>query len=339
MISLKNIFPIVFLSFFFLASAKCDAQSFDTVEEALNSMRDMRNKPAPLFSATTLSGKKIALEKLKGKVVFLNFWSLSCSACFKELPDLNKMAEKYAGMDFTLISVMDNTPEQLLKKFELAEHGYKIKKPVFGNDRIDFEIIPAGDEIMKSYLKLRIFPTNFVIDQQGVVREANGYMRDLGVPEQRGTTYKYCQQVDTLLGIAKPEIKTHKTLQEGDVVMEFFASDKLDSLVSIRDFSDRFVHLIFWNSLQEQQPEDRAKLKAALDQHSKTKDQEAVLLNVCLNCEREAWFSFVELHQLPGIHLYTQGSWGGKLIKEFTIQNSPSYFYLGPENKLIRTGL
>ena len=43
-------------------------------------------KPAPNFTLTTLSGKKVSLADYKGKAVQLNFWATWCGPCKIETP-------------------------------------------------------------------------------------------------------------------------------------------------------------------------------------------------------------------------------------------------------------
>ena len=47
-------------------------------------------KPAPAFTLTDLSGKKITSADLAGKTVILNFWNSWCKPCGKELPALQQ---------------------------------------------------------------------------------------------------------------------------------------------------------------------------------------------------------------------------------------------------------
>ena len=129
----------------------------------------LAKKPAPIFKAKTLDNKEINLEDLKGKIILIDFWSLSCNACFKEIPEFNDIVKKYPKDKFVLISLMDNTTEDILEKFEIANEGYKMKRPVHGNDKIDFQIIPNGRQIMKLYTDDLVFPRAFIIDQNGIV--------------------------------------------------------------------------------------------------------------------------------------------------------------------------
>lgn len=42
-----------------------------------------------------LQGNKHSLAELKGKFILLDFWNYSCSVCFKAIPEMKEIAEKY----------------------------------------------------------------------------------------------------------------------------------------------------------------------------------------------------------------------------------------------------
>jgi len=50
---------------------------------------------APLFLLPDLNGRTISLEQFHGKVVFLAFWAPWCIPCNEELPELEKLHQKY----------------------------------------------------------------------------------------------------------------------------------------------------------------------------------------------------------------------------------------------------
>lgn len=196
---MKIINPIIFgvLLVFLLPAIHLHAQviiEFDPFEHKL------LNQKAPLFTMKGLNGAEVSLEKHRGKVVLLDFWSLSCGACFKELPELNALVKRYPSTEFVLISLMDNKIEQLLAKFDVAPQGYKIKKPIYGNDRIDFQVIPDSREVMSLYTDDFSFPRAFIIDQQGVVRfHMEGYAEKRDIPGEITTLGMLTKELDKLL--------------------------------------------------------------------------------------------------------------------------------------------
>ena len=70
------------------------------------------------FTGTSLEGKEINLDNLRGKVVVMTFWSTRCAICHDEIPKLNKVADKYAGKDviFMGLTIENETRVELYLK-------------------------------------------------------------------------------------------------------------------------------------------------------------------------------------------------------------------------------
>jgi thiol-disulfide isomerase/thioredoxin len=68
-------------------------------------------KAALTFSATTMSGRKIAFPKsYAGKIVMIDFWATWCGPCMREVPGLAKAYAKYKGKGFELLGIsLDRT--------------------------------------------------------------------------------------------------------------------------------------------------------------------------------------------------------------------------------------
>ena len=115
------------------------------------------------FSGTSLDGKAIDLQDLKGKVVVMTFWSTKCQICHEEIPKLNKMAEKYADKEVVFMGLtMENET-----RIELY-----LKKTPF-----KFTIMPNSLGVLLKYADRdgqgnpnMGFPAYFVIDQEGEIR-------------------------------------------------------------------------------------------------------------------------------------------------------------------------
>ena len=68
-----------------------DAQQTEAAES--------EDPPAPDFKLTDQFGKEHRLSAYKGKVVLLNFWATWCKYCVQEMPDLQKLHEKYSAQE------------------------------------------------------------------------------------------------------------------------------------------------------------------------------------------------------------------------------------------------
>jgi thiol-disulfide isomerase/thioredoxin len=59
---------------------------------------------APDFELETLDGGKIRLSDMRDKYVMINFWATWCGFCVVEMPDLQKLQEKYQD-DLLILAV------------------------------------------------------------------------------------------------------------------------------------------------------------------------------------------------------------------------------------------
>ncbi len=115
---------------------------------------------APAFTLKDLSGKKVSLSSLRGKVVLLNFWATWCPPCVEELPSIIDLASTDLGPDFQLLtaSVDEELPKlkALIKKFGAA--GKKLP------------VLLDPDKKVASSFGTTKFPETYLIDKQGMIR-------------------------------------------------------------------------------------------------------------------------------------------------------------------------
>ena len=112
---------------------------------------------APAFDVNTIDGKEIDLQKLKGKVILINYFATWCPPCLKELPYMeSELYKKIKNEDFVLICIgREHTAEELVKFKE--EKG------------LDLPFAPDPErEIYSKYAKMMI-PRNFVVGRDGRV--------------------------------------------------------------------------------------------------------------------------------------------------------------------------
>lgn len=105
-----------------------------------------------------LNGEKFNLEKLKGKIIVINFWFTKCKPCIAEFPELNELKKKYANQEVEFFAVTwDN--KETIDKFLI-------------NHKLDFKIIPNGKTIIDKF-KIPHYPYNIVIDKEGKIEYIN----------------------------------------------------------------------------------------------------------------------------------------------------------------------
>lgn len=61
--------------------------------------------PAPAFRLAALSGKTVSLADLKGKVVYLNFWSSQCGLCQLDLPYAQELERNLADKNVVFVHI------------------------------------------------------------------------------------------------------------------------------------------------------------------------------------------------------------------------------------------
>lgn len=124
-------------------------------EGASSSVSSERSK-APDFTLKDLNGNSVALESLKGKVVYLNFWGTWCQWCQKEMPDLEKVYKEYKdkGVAFLAVSVGDT--EQQVKDYA-------------GRYGLTVPIALDTDQAVSNAYAVRGYPTSIFLDKNGNV--------------------------------------------------------------------------------------------------------------------------------------------------------------------------
>lgn len=62
-------------------------------------------QPAPTLRLATAKGEAIALERLRGQVVYVDFWASWCAPCRRSFPWMNEMQAKYGAQGFAVVGV------------------------------------------------------------------------------------------------------------------------------------------------------------------------------------------------------------------------------------------
>jgi mono/diheme cytochrome c family protein/peroxiredoxin len=66
---------------------------------------DARRRPAPPLLVRDVEGKTTSLDSLRGRLVLVAFWGTSCASCLEELPDLERLADRFRDASLTVLPV------------------------------------------------------------------------------------------------------------------------------------------------------------------------------------------------------------------------------------------
>jgi len=122
---------------------------------------------APAVDYVLLDGANADSSQWAGKVMLVNFWATSCTACVHEMPQLITLHEKFKqrGFDILAVSMSYDPPAQV------AEFANSHKLP-FG------VAIDNSGMIAKRFGEVRLTPTTVLINKHGDIVQ-----RYLGEPD------------------------------------------------------------------------------------------------------------------------------------------------------------
>jgi len=131
-------------------------------------------KPATPFTVTLFDGRKLTLDDLRGKAIFINFWASWCLPCREEARDLEAAWQKVKDENMVFLGVAlqdtDKNSSEFLKEFNVSYPNGKDESGKIGVDYGTWGI-----------------PESFFIDPQGRI------------------TYKHVGGIRAALVIAKLE--------------------------------------------------------------------------------------------------------------------------------------
>lgn len=113
-------------------------------------------EPAPAFRLEALDGSSVSLESLRGKRVLLHFWATWCGVCRQELSALSAVHRSLGANEALVTVVADSGDADAVRQFG-SEHG------------LAYPILLGTPEILREY-RVGAFPTNYYLDERGVVR-------------------------------------------------------------------------------------------------------------------------------------------------------------------------
>lgn len=121
-----------------------------------NKYYEMEGKPLPSFHYVDLNGRRYDENTTRGKIIVLKCWFIHCQVCIEEIPQLNKLVNKYKNRkDILFISLAFDSDEELRSFLKKTEFGYAI--------------IPNKKQYLLKELKIDSYPTHLIIGRDGKI--------------------------------------------------------------------------------------------------------------------------------------------------------------------------
>ena len=124
-------------------------------------------EPKPLeMEFTAIDGTKINLRDMRGQVVLIDFWTVNCGPCIKEMPHVMALYNKYGNQGFSVIGIAGNSDAALKRILEITK-----KANVTWPQYLDY-----GKDAKISYQDLyniKSHPTVWLLDKNGIVVDKN----------------------------------------------------------------------------------------------------------------------------------------------------------------------
>ena len=141
-----------------------------SAKKALGAIRRLQSVGKPLaLAGTSLDGKSVSLESLRGTPVLVHYWATWCEPCKVDIAQIRELYTKYGAKKFAVVGITLDSDKSQLAKFLKS-------KPIPW-----VQIHEAGglDGRLAEELGVLTLPTMFLLDKDGTVVDRNLSITDL----------------------------------------------------------------------------------------------------------------------------------------------------------------
>lgn len=107
-------------------------------------------KVMPKISLQDFDGKAVQSDQFKGSIVIVDLWATWCGPCIAEIPEYNRLQEKYAEKGVKLVGVT------------MASGKAKEVQPFVARHQMKYTIL-MGDDDQGYELNIVGFPTTYLV--------------------------------------------------------------------------------------------------------------------------------------------------------------------------------
>ncbi len=118
--------------------------------------------PVPSISAPRLSrpGETVSLDRLRGQVVYVDFWASWCVPCRLSMPALEALHRKHSARGFTVVG---------FNKDVRAADAERFLERV----KVSFPLAADADDAAARAFGVKAMPSGYLVDRRGIVRRVH----------------------------------------------------------------------------------------------------------------------------------------------------------------------
>ena len=132
--------------------------------------------PAPEFPKDAIwigtNDKTLSMEKLKGKVVLIDFWEYTCINCVRTFPHLKEWYNRYHKDGLEIIGIHKG-------EFDFASDPVNVER-AYKRFKLPYPAIADVHDKIWDLYDSNFWPNSFLIDRDGIIREVHHGEGDYG---------------------------------------------------------------------------------------------------------------------------------------------------------------
>ena len=128
----------------------------NTTNNSTQTPLDTASEKALDFTLKDLEGNTVSLSDYKGENVYVNFFATWCPPCKGEMPDIEKISQKYKDKDLVVLAV------------DLGEDRDTVKNFIAENN-LSFKVLLDSDQTATELYQITSIPVSVFIDKKGNV--------------------------------------------------------------------------------------------------------------------------------------------------------------------------
>jgi thiol-disulfide isomerase/thioredoxin len=133
-----------------------------------------------MFSLPSAGGNAIALEKLRGQVVYLDFWASWCGPCRRSFPWMSELQERYRDRGLVIVAInVDKKRADAERFLQTNSARFTVLFDPEGSTPLAYDVVGM--------------PSSYLIDRRGMIVDLEPGFLDERKPARE-------QAIRTLLG-------------------------------------------------------------------------------------------------------------------------------------------